>query len=329
MKIDLVYLWVDGSDEHWLAKKNAELEKVGEKPLAVDVGKHRFNDNDELLFSLRSVEKFAPWVNHIFIVTDKQIPKWLNTNNPKITIVDHTEIMPADALPCFNSSIIEFFVVNIPNLSEHFILANDDTLFMATTKPNYFFTEDGIPIVRISNKRKVRKKLKNLFPVGEQFKKQWERGETYDRTKLNSRKLVYEIIGTHNALWEESHNIDPYIKSDIVKVINMPLVKKQLEQTRKNHFRHHSDLHRSLFHLFGVVKFGYQTVGNDCLTKFKQKAMFCFREQPIYTRNIKKKMMFNFRRKLTCIDDPVDMNIRKSNHDYLMKFFSEKSKFEK
>ncbi|MDR0304655.1 MAG: Stealth CR1 domain-containing protein [Chitinispirillales bacterium] len=27
MKIDLVYLWVDGSDKKWLAKKNVELEK--------------------------------------------------------------------------------------------------------------------------------------------------------------------------------------------------------------------------------------------------------------------------------------------------------------
>ena len=331
MKIDLVYLWVDGSDEKWLAKKNVEYKKIDERqvPDNGDNGENRYHNNDELLFSLRSVEKFASWVNHIFIVTDNQIPKWLNTGNPKISIIDHTEIMPKDALPCFNSTVIEFFLTNIPNLSEHFIYSNDDMLFMAKTMPDYFFTKNGTPIVRVKNKRKIRLKFKDIFIAEEKFKKQWKNGTVYDCIKLNSRKLIYDIIGDYNALWEESHNIDPYSKSDIIEITNIPPIKKNLEEMRKNHFRNKHDIHRSMFHLFGVVKFGYQTVGNDLLTQIKQMLSFRFREQPTYTRNIRKKMKHCLRRKLMCIDDPVDEKIRKSNYDYLMNIFPDKSVFEK
>jgi hypothetical protein len=49
-------------------------------------------DNDEMKFSLRSVEKFAPWVRHIFIVTNGQIPSWLDLSNPRITLVTHEQV---------------------------------------------------------------------------------------------------------------------------------------------------------------------------------------------------------------------------------------------
>jgi hypothetical protein len=38
----------------------------------------------ELRYSLRSVEKHAPWVRNIFIVTNGQIPYWLNLALPRI-----------------------------------------------------------------------------------------------------------------------------------------------------------------------------------------------------------------------------------------------------
>ena len=49
----------------------------------------RFEDNEEMRYSLRSVLLYAPWVRHIFIVTNGQIPSWLNLDNPRITIVTH------------------------------------------------------------------------------------------------------------------------------------------------------------------------------------------------------------------------------------------------
>ena len=107
-KIDLVYLWVDGSDEKWAEKKANALAKYKGIALNKDtVASCRFLQNDELKYSLRSVEKYASWINHIYIVTDNQVPKWLNLDNPKITIVNQNEIMPSKFLPCFNSCAIE------------------------------------------------------------------------------------------------------------------------------------------------------------------------------------------------------------------------------
>ena len=53
------------------------------------VSASRFQDNEELRYSLRSVVRFAPWVRRIFIVTNGQIPAWLNLDNPRVTLVTH------------------------------------------------------------------------------------------------------------------------------------------------------------------------------------------------------------------------------------------------
>jgi len=324
MKIDLVYLWVDGSDDKWKAKKNAELKRIGKLPPIEAIGNIRSDDNDELLFSLRSVEKFAPWINHIFIVTDNQTPKWLDTDNPKITIVDLAEIMPQDAIPCFNSTVIELFIQNIDGLSEYFIYANDDMMFMAKTTPDYFFTKDGVPIVRVKRRKKT-----ILFPVGPTFTNLCECGTLYDRNILNSKKLVYDIVGNYNYHWRPSHNIDCYKKSDILNILNIPIVAEQLKNTRTNHFRHENDFHRILFHLFGAAKYGYKIVKNDFLTTLFQFLTLRCREQPHYTKNIKKDIAMIIHRKLTCVEDSANDCIRKSNRDYLQKAFPNKSEFEK
>lgn len=109
MDIDLVYLWVNGNDPKWQAKRDA---CIGRPSGSQAHCKGRYADNGELKYSLRSAEKYAPWIRRIFIVTDNQIPEWLNTDNQKVQIVDHTEIMPAECLPCFNSAVIEMFLSN-------------------------------------------------------------------------------------------------------------------------------------------------------------------------------------------------------------------------
>lgn len=108
--IDLVYLWVDGSDEEWLEKK--QHYSINDYTTeATDIS--RTKDNDELKFSLRSVDKYLPWINKIFIVTDKQIPEWLDTSNPKINVVFHQDFIPKDILPTFNSTVIELYLHKI------------------------------------------------------------------------------------------------------------------------------------------------------------------------------------------------------------------------
>ena len=54
-----------------------------------DISSSRFEDNEELRYSLRSIERFAPWVRHVYIVTNGQIPHWLNLEYPRVSIVTH------------------------------------------------------------------------------------------------------------------------------------------------------------------------------------------------------------------------------------------------
>ncbi|KAK3853814.1 hypothetical protein Pcinc_039664 [Petrolisthes cinctipes] len=102
---------------------------------------NRFQDNEELRYSLRSVEKFAPWVRRIFLVTNGQIPHWLNLDHPRLTIVTHKDIFPNHShLPTFSSPAIECHLHRIPGLSEHFLYLNDDVLLGQEVWPEDFYT---------------------------------------------------------------------------------------------------------------------------------------------------------------------------------------------
>ena len=55
MDIDLVYLWVNGEDEQWAAKRNYWLQRCGgqSESKAVETGDCRYVQHDELKYSLR------------------------------------------------------------------------------------------------------------------------------------------------------------------------------------------------------------------------------------------------------------------------------------
>lgn len=145
--IDVVYTWVNGSDPKWLEKRNKTFRKYKGEITENGISPGRFENNDELKYSLRSLDMYMPWVHKIFIVTDNQIPKWLDIQNPKIVIVDHKDIFPKYIKkPVFNSSLIEFFVPRIKDLSEKYIYFNDDFLVNKPLQKNDFFTRDNKPI---------------------------------------------------------------------------------------------------------------------------------------------------------------------------------------
>ena len=105
---------------------------------------NRFRDNDELRFSLRSVWRFAPWARHVFIVTNGQVPHWLNLQHPRLTLVSHAELYPNRShLPTFSSPSIECHLHRIPGLSSHYVYLNDDVLLGNEVWPDDFFTSSG------------------------------------------------------------------------------------------------------------------------------------------------------------------------------------------
>ncbi|CAG5927464.1 N-acetylglucosamine-1-phosphotransferase subunits alpha/beta [Menidia menidia] len=118
-----------------------DLTAISQSKQDEDVSASRFEDNEELRYSLRSVEKHAPWVRHIFIVTNGQIPSWLNLDNPRVTVVSHQDIFLNDShLPTFSSPAIETHIHRIPGLSQRFIYLNDDVMFGKDVWPDDFYS---------------------------------------------------------------------------------------------------------------------------------------------------------------------------------------------
>ncbi|XP_018567426.1 N-acetylglucosamine-1-phosphotransferase subunits alpha/beta [Anoplophora glabripennis] len=136
--IDIVYTWVNGSDPEFIKNLN---KFVNGKNESFDISKQRFDDKYELKFSLRSLEKYAPWVNHVYIVTNGQIPYWLNLDYEKVTVITHDEIFRKKiGLPTFSSPAIESNLHRIPGLSKKFIYFNDDIFLGQPTYAEDFFS---------------------------------------------------------------------------------------------------------------------------------------------------------------------------------------------
>lgn len=137
--VDIVILWVDGSDPDWIKSYN----KYSESKKFLD---SRYKDWDTIKYVFRGIEKFMPWVRHIHFVTCEQKPIWMVNTHPKLKFVSHLDIFPnEDILPVFNSSAIELNFERIPELADKFIYFNDDTLILKPADRTRFFI-DNLPV---------------------------------------------------------------------------------------------------------------------------------------------------------------------------------------
>lgn len=147
MPIDVVYTWVDGSDQQWRGRRDAALRAQsgdggGKLPLhSSALSASRFLDSDELRASLRSVHRYANWVRRIHIVTDAQAPDWLRVEDPRIHLVDHRSLIGSSR---FNSHAIESTLHRIPGLAENYLYLNDDVVFGRIAYPGDYFVAPGI-----------------------------------------------------------------------------------------------------------------------------------------------------------------------------------------
>ncbi|MYW64206.1 sugar phosphotransferase [Streptomyces sp. SID8379] len=149
--LDAVYTWVDGDDPVLAAKREAH--RTGRAPDARsrEAGASRYTSHDELKYSLRSLDMYAPFLRNIYIVTDGQTPSWLDITAPGIRVVDHKEIFrDPDALPVFNSHAIGTQLHHIDGLAEHYLYFNDDVFLGRPVTPGHFFHGNGIAKVPFS-----------------------------------------------------------------------------------------------------------------------------------------------------------------------------------
>ena len=145
--IDIVYLWVNGNDPKWRAKRSQAAQNLspsmrGDMAVYGNV-EGRFRDNDELRYSLRALQTFFPAHGHVYIVTDGQTPDWLRAS-AGLTVVDHRDLIPGAHLPTFDSGNIESYIHRIPNLSERYFYLNDDVFFGAPVRVSDWFWAGGV-----------------------------------------------------------------------------------------------------------------------------------------------------------------------------------------
>lgn len=153
--IDAVVTWVDGADPRHAAKRAKALSHEKFDPIeSIPAGRSetRFCDNGELMYCLRGLRKFAPWIRTIHLVTDAQRPVFLTDDiceEWRVNIVDHREIFSGyeHVLPTFNSITIETALHRVPGLASHYLYLNDDFILVGATRPEDFFV-DGKVVLR-------------------------------------------------------------------------------------------------------------------------------------------------------------------------------------
>lgn len=149
--VDIVYTWVDSSDEDWRQQRNQYTQRRIRAHLPMVRAQLKTSeirwpvlesDLSELALSVSTVRKFLPWVRNIYVVTQR--PQKID--DPSLNFVHHDELMDPGNLPTFNSQAIETSLHKIPGLSEHFIYINDDFYAGKPMEISDFFSTNGKPI---------------------------------------------------------------------------------------------------------------------------------------------------------------------------------------
>lgn len=254
--IDFVITWVDGNDINWINEKKKYTSSNYE-----DDRVNRYRDWENLKYWFRGIEKFAPWVNKIHFVTCGHVPEWLNLNNSKLNIVNHSDIIDSKFLPVFNSQAIEMNLHKIEGLSEKFVYFNDDIFIISYVKETDFF-KNGLPcdscildlISPNGNADKdpfQRVLFNNINIINRNFNKKEYFIKSIDKY-IRPFKYRKEIIRTFLLLpWPRFtgffnlHGPNSYLKSTFKEVWNKE--EKAILDTCSSKFRSDKDLNQYIF----------------------------------------------------------------------------------
>ena len=206
-KIDAVITWVDGSEPNYKIKLEENLKNK-------KIINRQYTQANEIDFCVASIIKFAPFVRKIFIVTDKQKPKFSGIRHmvslEKIEIIDHEEIFRdnLDCMPSFNIRSIDALLFKIKDLSEKFIYFNDDMFLIKETNPEDWFLDKKAVLTGIWAKtynrhpvKTILEKIKNLLKIRPSFNA--------------AQSKAANIVGFQNRYFKSYHCGRPQIKSVI------------------------------------------------------------------------------------------------------------------
>jgi len=258
--VDAVFTWVNSTDPDWLGL----FRKHGG---ANDFDPDRFSQNEELKYAIRSVRLLAPWIRNIYIVSNCNPPAWFKATDNTLW-VDHSEIIPEQYLPLFNSRAIETFVHNIPALSEKFLYLNDDFYICSPVVYSDFFSPHGLTVARLESGGAV-----PFF----HSKSLAGSADSWQAATANGARLVADRFGS----WPSRiHTHSPYAISKVAFARVLELFSEHREATRKARFRSFSDVsfisfvyHHSALneHLAAPAYGGSMTVNNRNYRSFEKR----------------------------------------------------------
>jgi hypothetical protein len=273
--IDAVITWVDGNDP--IHRSKMEKYMVDKSAINTKSVRTRYDEVNEIEFSVKSILKYAKFVRKIFIVTDNQIPDFLKDKEkakkeyPTVVIIDHTAIFEGfyQYLPTFNCRSIESMLCKIPGLAEHFLYFNDDVFLLNETKISDFFI-NSYPVIRgFWTKfyediwyKKVQKFL--YIHMGE--------GAKRNRPGFkNAQQNIAKILGFKNYV-RLDHTVAPLRKSTFENYYlkNLDILDRNL----KHRFRH-------------IEQYNNQSLGNHLEIK-KENYVLKNDYQLVYFQNYKK-----------------------------------------
>lgn len=265
-KIDIVIPWVDGSDPDWLMQK--ELWSAKASPDKKANSNVRYESWDNLQYWFRAVEKNLPWFNKIFFLTCGHVPSFLNVENPRLRVVRHDEYIPPKYLPAFKSRTIELNVHRIEDLSENFILFNDDFFPLQYIKESYYFKnnkvcdeaiEGHIVPVDIGDVTANAKytQVNNMLVINRNFgKRDVQRRNFWKWFYPGYGKLLNRNIVMH--YWYDFAGFrDPHMASAMKKETLRKLWKKEgavMSRTCEKRFRSHTDITQFLIRYWQICE---------------------------------------------------------------------------
>ena len=282
--IDIVYPWVDAEDPEWRARKDQFL---GQDTDVHEDAKSdaRFRSRNELLYSLRSIDMYAPWIRNVYIVTDRQTPPGLDFSRSDLHLVDHAEIVTDPGyLPLFNSSAIISWLHRVPGLGEHYLVSNDDFFFGKPLHPGTFFLANGLPRVFFSPNRR---------PLGPPSLDD----DLFTLMKKHQRTLLEEKVGrtfshfVRHVAYAQRRSVVEEIEREFADAI---------EYTRRSTFRRELDVNMDQFHQYyadmtgravrATINYDYIDIGlpHDlermlAMLTTRHKSAFCLNDSPDVT----------------------------------------------
>ena len=327
--IDFVIFWVDDSDPAW---REGYMSAKREAGSGDDASAIRIRCWHNLHYWFRSVERFAPWVRKVHLVTYGHLPAWLDTSHPKLNIVRHDDFIPGHYLPTFNSLTIGLNLHRIEGLSEQFVVFNDDMFLMRECRPEDFF-RGGLPcdmarlsVVQPSSIGHI------IYNDLELLNAKWNKGRVLRRNLRKWFNIRYGAANLFKTLtllpWSmftglsDHHLPQPYLRAHCFRCWEE--WGDRLDETCRHTFRHITNISDYLFRydMLAAGEFAPRSMGDGRLMTVSDTTVgaVC---RDIETR----------RWRMVCINDSEDISdfeaVKRQLNSAFEKILPQKSAYEK